>query len=82
MLTGGSDHIEQVWVWHNDGQAFFMDKNEEIRIKVEDEKFVDQTPIPPSQRGEVSEGEGNRNPPVYQIIGSCQQAGLGVTAWW
>ncbi|PWW79263.1 hypothetical protein C7212DRAFT_340169 [Tuber magnatum] len=73
------DGKEQVWIWHNDDQDFYMDKNEVIRFRVEGEVFVDQLPVPPHLKGEES---SLHNKPPYAITASCQQAGLGLVSWW
>lgn len=64
MLIFGSDGKEQVWIWHNDDQDFYMDKNEVIRFRVEGEVFVDQLPVPPHLKGEES---SLHNKPPYAI---------------
>ncbi|RPB02305.1 hypothetical protein L873DRAFT_449717 [Choiromyces venosus 120613-1] len=73
------DGKEQVWIWRNDDQDFYMDKNELIRFRVEGEVFVDQLPVPPHLKGE--ESSLHKKPP-YAITASCQQAGLGLVSWW
>ncbi|PUU82197.1 RNA polymerase III subunit Rpc25-domain-containing protein [Tuber borchii] len=73
------DGKEQVWIWRDDGQDFYMDKNELIRFRVEGEVFVDQLPVPPHLKGEES---SLHNKPPYAITASCQQAGLGLVSWW
>jgi len=73
------DIKENVWIWNNDGNEFYMDKNEIIRFRVEEEAFEDQLPIPPHLQDDRMEVE--RKPP-YKIIASAQQAGMGLVAWW
>lgn len=73
------DVKENVWIWNNDGNEFYMDKNEVIRFRVEEEAFEDQLPIPPHLQDDRMEME--RKPP-YRILGSAQQAGMGLTSWW
>ncbi|RPA79240.1 DNA-directed RNA polymerase III 25 kDa polypeptide [Ascobolus immersus RN42] len=76
------DHLEQIWVWNNDGEAYYMDKNEEIRFRIETEFFRDQNPRAPLKAGETDvESEQNRAP-SYHILGSCNQSGLGLVSWW
>lgn len=58
------DHAEQVWIWHNGDDMLYLDKNEIIRFRVEEERFIDKTPVNPSLRDQT---EGDKNPP-YQII--------------
>ena len=48
---------EQVWTWVNDGDEYFYDKNEWVRVRVEDEQWIDMSPSPPSERGNESIAE-------------------------
>ena len=48
---------EQVWTWVNDGDEYFYDKNEWVRVRVEDEQWIDISPSPPSERGDESTAE-------------------------
>ena len=48
---------EQVWTWVNDGDEYFYDKNEWVRVRVEDEQWIDISPSPPSERGNESIAE-------------------------
>lgn len=73
------DVKENVWIWNNDGNEFYMDKNEVIRFRVEEEAFEDQLPVPPHLQDDRLEEE--RKPP-YRIVASAQQAGMGLVAWW
>jgi len=43
-LLGGSDSKEQVWVWQYNGHQLYMDVDEEIRFRVQEEIFVDTMP--------------------------------------
>ena len=45
---------EQVWTWVNDGDEYFYDKNEWVRVRVEGEQWTDISPSPPSERGNES----------------------------
>jgi DNA-directed RNA polymerase III subunit RPC8 len=81
-INMSSDHLEQVWIWNNEGEAYYMDKNEEIRFRVEDEKFRDQTPRAPVKPGETEVESEQSREASYQIICSCNQAGLGLVSWW
>jgi hypothetical protein len=59
------DVKENVWIWNNDGNEFYMDKNEVIRFRVEEEAFEDQLPVPPHLQDDRLEEE--RKPP-YRIV--------------
>ena len=48
-----SDHGEQVWVWDNEGQPFYFDKNETVRFRIESEVWNDQSPLWPGDRDAV-----------------------------
>lgn len=70
---------EQVWTWVNDGDEYFYDKNEWVRVRVEEEQWNDISPSPPSERGNESTTE--RKSP-YSITASMSQSGLGPVEWW
>ena len=68
-MTKFSVDAEQLWVWQyetEDGSHdLFMDINEEIRIRVIDEEFVDLTPegpAPPTLDGEAKSLEIKKAP--------------------
>lgn len=56
---------ENVWIWNNDDNPFYMDKNELIRFRVEEEVFEDQLPLPPHLLKDRVEAEIK---PPYKII--------------
>jgi hypothetical protein len=80
-VGGFSDGKEQVWIWHNDGQEFYMDKNEVIRFRVESEQFVDQLPIPPHLKNE--EVSLQKKPPYALVVRfrSITRAGQEADIW-
>ena len=51
-------------MWLNDGDEYFYDKNEWVRVRIEDEHWNDLSPIAPSERG--SEATEERKSP-YSI---------------
>ncbi|KAK4696414.1 DNA-directed RNA polymerase III subunit RPC8, partial [Lecanoromycetidae sp. Uapishka_2] len=65
---------EQVWTWSNEGDEYYYDKLEWVRIRVEDEHWNDLSPVAPSERG--TETAAERKSP-YSIT-----SGLGPTEWW
>ncbi|KAI9838681.1 MAG: hypothetical protein M1819_004995 [Sarea resinae] len=73
------DHAEQVFIWRNDGNELFFDKNETVRFRVEAETWNDQSPTAPSERDTTS-AIGRKSP--YTIEASMSQGGLGPTLWW
>ena len=48
---------EQVWTWLNDDDEYFYDKNDWVRVRVEDEQWNDNSPLPPSERALQSTAE-------------------------
>ena len=58
---------EQVWTWVNEGDEYFYDKLEWIRIRVEEEHWHDLTPVAPSERG--SESAAERKSPYSITVG-------------
>ena len=41
---------EQSWIWSNDGQEYFYDQHEWVRVRVEQEHWNDQSPVAPAER--------------------------------
>ncbi|KAL2918837.1 DNA-directed RNA polymerase III complex subunit Rpc25 [Polyrhizophydium stewartii] len=89
-----SDNAEGVWVWKYDGNDLFMDREEPIRFRVEQETFVDVGPVKepkllpggmrpqtPGAAGGTGVDEQTRESP-YTIIGSIADNGLGLLSWW
>lgn len=76
LLFEGStyDDAEQTWVWHTDDSDLYLDNDEVIRFRVEEEIFIDCTP---GKKGEIAD---LRSP--YSLTASCQVAGLGLVSWW
>ena len=85
---------EQVWTWVNDGDEYFYDKNEWVRVRVEGEQWIDISPSSPSERGNESIAERKspysitvstpllekRNALIQKA--SMSQSGLGPVEWW
>ena len=71
---------DKAWVWKPDEESeLFIDVNEKIRFRVEQEIF---TSIKPKEaRLEGSEEEEKKIPP-YTILASCQTDGMGCVSWW
>ncbi|VVT51420.1 uncharacterized protein SAPINGB_P003090 [Magnusiomyces paraingens] len=74
---------EQAWVWKNGEYDYYIDTNEKIRFRVEQEIFTQQQPRKPSSL-QMSEDPANQEVihPPYSIIGSCQADGMGLVSWW
>lgn len=84
-----------MWTWLNDGNEYFYDKSDWIRIRVEEEHWNDISPVAPSERN--SETVAERKSPYFLIVrhialsyvtnaqryqGSMMQGGLGPVTWW
>lgn len=69
---------EQAWVWKNGDDDFYIDTNEKIRFRVEQEIFTQQRPKKPSG----IEEEVVHQVPSYSLLGSCQTDGMGLVTWW
>ena len=41
---------EQAWNWINDGDEYFYDKHDWVRVRVEEEHWTDLSPMAPSER--------------------------------
>lgn len=68
---------EQAWIWKiSEDQHLYMDINEKIRFRVEQEIFTQQL-----KTSDLGAEESSGIPP-YSIIGSCQADGMGLLSWW
>ncbi|KAK3990272.1 RNA polymerase III subunit Rpc25-domain-containing protein [Cladorrhinum sp. PSN332] len=73
-----------IWVWKTDDQELFYDHNEIVRCKVIGEEWHDRTPTEPIDMADES-AEAlafSSRRPMYQIIGSMDDVGLGACLWW
>lgn len=74
---------EQAWVWQSGGHDFYIDTNEKIRFRVEQEFFTQHNPQKNPNLLENTEEPANTNQvPPYSILGSCQADGMGLVSWW
>ena len=60
---------EQVWTWMNEGDEYFYDKLEWVRVRVEGEHWHDLSPVAPSER--ASESPADRKSPYSITVGFC-----------
>ncbi|EON61957.1 hypothetical protein W97_01175 [Coniosporium apollinis CBS 100218] len=82
-LFEGSEyrHNEGCFVWTTEeGTEYFFDNNETVRFRVEAETWHDALPQGPTRRDQDVEGE--KREPLYCLVGSMQQGGLGPLLWW
>lgn len=90
MFEGSSYSVEdKAWVWRmEDGTELYLDVNEMIRFRVEEELFVDVKPPSPKeveeaqQEAEADDIEPREKISAYTILGSCQTDGMGLVSWW
>ncbi|KAK9333547.1 RNA polymerase III subunit Rpc25-domain-containing protein [Lipomyces starkeyi] len=87
---------EQAWVWRTE-HDLYLDTNEKIRFKVEQEIFTDQSPQGPknilAEEGNTGDenaqqqmllhgGSAQNIAPPYSLVVSCQTYGMGLVTWW
>ncbi|AOA65096.1 RNA polymerase III subunit C25 [Komagataella phaffii CBS 7435] len=76
---------EDAWIWKpDDDTSLYLDENEKIYFRIEEEVFTDIKPKGPDNSMNVTEekeSEENKVPP-YAIIASCQTEGMGCVSWW
>lgn len=71
--------VEKAWVWKPDDETeLYIDVNERVRFRVEEEVFLSIKPRPTNQDNQE---EDNKVPP-YALIASCQTDGMGCVSWW
>ncbi|GME67074.1 unnamed protein product [[Candida] boidinii] len=79
---------ENAWVWSVDEDTkLYMDINEKINFRVEEEIFTNIKPKGPDNSlsattSEENEDENKEKVPPYAIIASCQTDGMGCVSWW
>ncbi|GME86605.1 hypothetical protein B5S28_g3248 [[Candida] boidinii] len=79
---------ENAWVWSVDEDTkLYMDINEKINFRVEEEIFTNIKPKGPDNSlsaatSEENEDETKEKVPPYAIIASCQTDGMGCVSWW
>ncbi|EMG47792.1 RPC25 DNA-directed RNA polymerase III subunit RPC8 [Candida maltosa Xu316] len=74
---------ENVWVYLLEENELFLDVDEKIRFRVEEELFYNVKPKVDDQNDEETEEEKAKNVlPPYSITASCQDYGMGCVEWW
>ncbi|KAJ1916271.1 DNA-directed RNA polymerase III complex subunit Rpc25, partial [Mycoemilia scoparia] len=71
------DSNEGVWIWKLDGNDFYMDVDETIRVRVVDEAFIDANP---PRQNPNNTAEPAPMPPPYAITCTIAEEGLGLTS--
>ena len=72
--------LEQAWIYLLDENELFIDVNEKIRLRVEEENFYN---VKPKLEDEQTEEEKKATTlPPYTITASCQDYGMGCVSWW
>jgi DNA-directed RNA polymerase III subunit RPC8 len=73
--------VEKAWVWKpDDTTELFIDINDKIRFRVEEEIFVNIKPKSSNEALGLEEVK-NKAPP-YALLASCQTDGMGCVSWW
>lgn len=77
---------DKAWVWAPDDETeLFIDLNEKIRFRIEEEIFVNIKPKSSAEAiGLGQEDEENKKDkiPPYALLASCQTDGMGCVSWW
>ncbi|CAN3361119.1 DNA-directed RNA polymerase III subunit RPC8 [Diutina catenulata] len=70
---------DKAWVWRPDDESeLFIDINEKVRFRLEEEVFANIKP----KSGYETEEEIENRPRPYVLIGSMQTEGMGCVSWW
>lgn len=73
--------VEKAWVWKPEEETeLYIDINEKIRFRIEEEIFVNIKPKSSSEAFGLEEPT-NKAPP-YALLASCQSDGMGCVSWW
>lgn len=71
---------DKAWVWQMDDETkLYIDLNEKIRFRVEEEIFVN---VKPKSSSEALGLDDTNKAPPYALIASCQTDGMGCVSWW
>ena len=73
-----SNKKEQCWIWENQGDNYYYDKHEWVRVRVEQEKWHDASAILPKKDTDTTYAQQCR----YSIVASMTQSALGIVTWW
>ncbi|WLF78018.1 DNA-directed RNA polymerase III complex subunit Rpc25 [Lodderomyces elongisporus] len=71
---------EKAWIWKTDESELYLDINERIRFRVEQENFYNVKPKTSSEASGLEEPKEKL--PAYSITASCQAPGMGCVSWW
>lgn len=86
LLFEGSEFSinDKAWIWDADGTKLYLDINEKIRFRVEEEIFINVKPKGPNieDNNDEDEDKDEKNKPSYVLIGGCQTDGMGCVSWW
>lgn len=74
---------DKAWVWEPDEETkLYIDVNEMIRFRVEEEVFANIKPKLSSEALALDSEQEQQRAPPYALIASCQTDGMGCTLWW
>ena len=87
MMEGAEfDAAEGVWLWNYDGNQLYMERDKRIRVKIENEVFIDVGPVklkPMNQTAlTIQENKDSQPQSPFTIMASIQDSGLGLLEWW
>lgn len=74
---------ENAWIWKMDDETtLYLDVNEKISFRMEEEIFTNVKPKGPINKTETTEKIETETAPPYALIASCQTDGMGCCSWW
>lgn len=74
---------DNAWIWSPDDETqLYLDVNEKISFRVEEEVFTNVKPKGPANATDEEDEKTNDGPPPYAIVASCQTDGMGCVSWW
>lgn len=83
-LSIANDHsidAENVWVWKTQGSEFYFDAGENVRARVETERWNGANETPATAENESADTKA-RAAVAYSIEVSMNEPGLGGSNWW
>jgi DNA-directed RNA polymerase III subunit RPC8 len=73
---------EQVWVWKSGGNDYWFDAGENVRFRIESEKWSNPNDeVSATAGGETADIKARAQVP-YSLEGSMAEPGLGGVEWW
>ena len=63
-------------MWHNEGDEYFYDKSEWVRIRIEEEHWNDLSPVAPAEKG-VESNDERKSPYSIVVSDMLRMGGIG-----